>query len=106
MLRAKLPLLLAAFLLIACAQTGSGFYRSDLKDDLVAQVQRGQSEQDVTALLGTPYRHMRFDKLQSTAWDYRYRDTWGYWVEYSVLFADNKRVTGTFSKRIDPLDRE
>ena len=105
MLRRETRLLMAALLLSSCAQTGGALYRPDLKDDLVAHVQRGQSEQEVSALLGTPYRRIRFDNLQSTAWDYRYRDTWGYWVYYSVLFADNGRVTGTFSKRIDPIDR-
>lgn len=106
MLRRKLLLLLATLLLSACAQTGSGFYRPDLKDDLVARVRRGQSEQEVIALLEQPYRRIRFDNLKTTAWDYRYRDTWGYWVDFSVMFADNGRVSGTFSKRIDPIDRD
>lgn len=89
----------------ACAQTGTGMYRPDLNDDMVARVSRGQSEQEVIALLGMPYNRMRFDNLKSTAWDYRHRDTWGYWVEFSVMMGDDGRVVSKFSRRLDPIDR-
>lgn len=100
--------------LTACAQMGmdsghgatGSFYRPDLNDSTTARIARGQFAADVTALLGAPFHRVRFDNTKTTAWDYRYRDTWGYWIEYSVLMGDDGRVTGTFSKRLDPVDRE
>ena len=89
----------------ACAQVGMGMYRPDLNDDIIARVSLGQREHDVTALLGPPFRRIRFDNLKSTAWDYRYRDTWGYWVEFSVMIGDDGRVVDRVSKRLDPIDR-
>jgi outer membrane protein assembly factor BamE (lipoprotein component of BamABCDE complex) len=91
--------------LSGCAQPHGGLFRNDLNDDIAARVMRGQSGQEVTALLGTPYRQMRFEKLQTTAWDYRYRDSWGYWVDFSVMVGDDGRVTGVFTQRIDMPDR-
>ena len=97
-------LLLVVLALGACVQPGTGMYRPDLKDDIVERVSLGQSEADVTALLGMPYRRIRFDNLKSTAWDYRYRDTWGYWVDFSVMMGDDGRVVNKVSRRIDPVD--
>ena len=100
--------------LAACAQIGinngdgatGGFYRPDLNDNTTACIARGQSAAEVVELLGAPFHRVRFDHTKTTAWDYRYRDTWGYWIEYSVLMGDDGRVTGTFSKRLDPMDRD
>ena len=97
--------LLVVATLGACAHPGPAMYRHDLNDDIVARVSLGQSEHDVTALLGPPFRRIRFDNLKSTAWDYRYRDTWGYWVEFSVMMGDDGRVVNRVSKRLDPIDR-
>ena len=107
MRRKSLQLAVIAFALgiSACAQVGTGMYRPDLNDDVIARVSLGQREQDVTALLGPPFRRIRFDNLKSTAWDYRYRDTWGYWVEFSVMMGDDGRVVNRVSKRLDPIDR-
>ncbi len=88
----------------ACAQTGTGYFRSDLNDDTVARIVAGLSEPEVTALLGSPYRRIRFDNLKSTAWDYMYRDTWGYWVAFSVMVGDDGRVVNKVSRRIELLD--
>ena len=90
--------------LVACAQPGTGMFRPDLNDAVIGRVATGQSEQQVTALLGAPYQRIRFDNLKSTAWDYLYRDTWGYWVEFSVMVGDDGRVVNTVSRRIDPVD--
>ena len=101
----RLPVILFTLGISACAQVGTGMYRPDLNDDVIARVSLGQREQDVTALLGPPFRRIRFDNLKSTAWDYRYRDTWGYWVEFSVMMGDDGRVVNRVSKRLDPIDR-
>lgn len=89
----------------ACALQGPVMYRPDLNDDIVERVAIGQREQEVAMLLGMPYRQIRFDNLKSTAWDYRYRDTWGYWVDFSVMMGDDGRVVNKVSRRIDPVDR-
>ena len=98
-------LVLAATILGACAQRSGGYFRPDLNDDITGRVTRGQSELEVTTLLGTPFNRVRFDNLKSTAWDYLYRDSWGYWVEFSVMIGEDGRVVGKFSKRLDPVDR-
>ena len=100
--------LLATLLATACAQSGAVLYRRDLNDDIVAKLAAGQTAQQTTTLLGAPYRRVRFDNLRSTAWDYFYKDTWGYWVEFSVMMNDAEnggRVTGTVSRRIEPDDK-
>jgi outer membrane protein assembly factor BamE (lipoprotein component of BamABCDE complex) len=88
----------------ACAQTGTGMYRPDLNDDIVARVWRSHSEQEVAASLGKPYQQIRFDNLKSTAWDYLYKDSWGYWVELSVMIGDDGRVVSKHSRRLEPFD--
>ncbi len=94
------------FGIVACAQVGTGMYRPDLNDDIIARVVIGQSEQEVTTLLGIPYQRIRFDNLKATALDYRYRDTWGYWVDFSVMVGDDATVVGKVSRRIEPVDRD
>ena len=98
---AVIPLVLVV---AACAQVGTGMYRPDLNDDIIARVAIGQGELEVITLLGMPYQRIRFDNLKSTALDYRYRDTWGYWVDFSVMVGDNGLVVNKVSRRIDPVD--
>ena len=107
-MRKQLQLLIAALvatLLVACVQTGTGMFRPDLNDDIIARVVIGQTEQEVTALLGSPYQRIRFDNLKSTAWDYRYKDTWGYWVDLSIMMSDDGRVREKIKVRLEPVDQ-
>lgn len=97
--------LLVALTLGACVQPGTGMYRPDLTDDIVEYVSRGQSGQEVVALLGMPYQRIRFDNLKSTAWDYRYKDTWGYWVDLSIMMSDDGRVREKIKVRLEPVDQ-
>ena len=100
-------ILATAFLLTACAQRDPGWHRPDFNDDIVARVAPGQTAREITALLGAPYRRVRFDNLKSTAWDYLFKDTWGYWVELSVMMSDEAeggRVVGKVLRRIEPTD--
>ncbi|MEO8102937.1 MAG: hypothetical protein ABI790_10440 [Betaproteobacteria bacterium] len=105
MWRRILMLLGMVLTLGACAQPGTGMFRPDLNDDTVARVTRGQDEREVAAVLGVPYQKVRFDNLKSTAWDYRYRDTWGYWVDLSVMIGDDGRVVDKVSVRLEPIDQ-
>ncbi|MEQ1516683.1 MAG: hypothetical protein ABL931_09365 [Usitatibacteraceae bacterium] len=88
----------------ACAPIGTGFYRPDLNDDIIGRVAIGQSEKEVIALLGNPNGRLRFDNLKSTSMDYRYRDTWGYWVDFSAMIGDDGLVVNKVSVRVDPVD--
>ncbi len=97
---------IVALVVAACAQPGTGYYRPDLNDDIIARVSLGQSEAEVATLLGTPYQRIRFDNLKSTAWDYVYKDTWGYWVNFSVMMGDDGRVVNKVSSRIEPMDKD
>lgn len=99
--------IIVAFCLVALAACAivpgprEGLWRSDLNDDIVGRVVRNVTAEQVETLLGKPYQRMRFDNLEATAWDYRYKDTWGYWVELSVLLNDNNRVLYVVKQRIE-----
>ena len=55
-----IPSLIAiAALTAACAQPGTGVYRTDITDDMTARIVTGQADTDVTANIGTPYRRVR-----------------------------------------------
>jgi len=97
----KIFVLPAMLWLASCAQTGTGEYRPDLREETVLRVIRGLSTTEVVALLGEPYRRVRFDNLRASAWDYKYRDTWGYWVEFAVMIGDDHRVVNTVSRRME-----
>ena len=87
----------------ACAVPGApllGDYRV-LNDELVARVAPGQTRDEVLALLGPPVRTMHFARLDHTAWDYRYMDTWGYHAIFSVTFDARGIVVSRISQRIE-----
>ena len=79
--------------------------RVTLNDDVTQQIAIGDAAADVLLRIGPPFRSIRFDNLRQTAWDYRYRDTWGYLVEFSVMMDDGDHVGGKFSRRLTPDDR-
>ena len=76
--------------------------RQVLGEGLFRKVEPGMKSDDVLALLGQPNARMRFPATQTTAWDYRYQDTWGYSAEFSVIFDDAGIVVSKFSARNDP----
>jgi len=100
-LATRLTSCLFCALLASCATTGGGEWRPDLNDGIAQRVASGQTSADVAARMGLPYQRIRFDNLRATAWDYRYRDTWGYWVEFSVMIGDDDRVVNIVSRRMD-----
>ena len=72
-----------------------------LTDENFHRIQSGMSEEAVRAIIGPPWRKMNFERQQQTSWDYLYRDTWGYRVEFSVLFNPAGVVVGKTSRRLD-----
>jgi len=51
------------------------------------QVRKGEDDRDaVLRLLGPPWRSVDFPNKGQVAWDYRFRDSWGYLADFSVMF--------------------
>ena len=71
-----------------------------LSDDAFRAIGAGMSVDEVLARLGPPSSKTRFDNTKTTAWDYRYRDTWGYDAEFSVIVDDHGRVVGKTNVRL------
>jgi outer membrane protein assembly factor BamE (lipoprotein component of BamABCDE complex) len=63
------------------------------------QIREGMTAGDVLAALGEPGSRMRFPLSKTTAWDYEFRDAWGYDSEFSVIVNDAGIVVGTFAAR-------
>ena len=77
---------------VAATRVGEGAF---------ARIQPGMTQRDVTALIGAPARTMRFERTRTTAWDYDFRDAWGYDAELSVLFNDDGIVVDKIAGRHD-----
>ena len=69
--------------------------------DVFRRIQPGMKAEQVVALIGSPDATMRFDAAHATAWDYEFRDTWGYDAEFSVMVGDDGVVRSTFTGRRD-----
>jgi outer membrane protein assembly factor BamE (lipoprotein component of BamABCDE complex) len=68
-------------------------------NEAVQRIQPGMDEDGVEALIGAPWRTVRFPLSQTTAWDYSYRDSWGYDSVFSVTFNDEHVVVSRMSIR-------
>jgi outer membrane protein assembly factor BamE (lipoprotein component of BamABCDE complex) len=73
-----------------------------LTDDMFYRIHTGTTTKDeVQRLIGPPHRIVRFDNLKQDAWDYRFRDTWGYLADFSVMMDDRGIVAGKVTARIE-----
>ena len=70
-----------------------------LRDATFQSISPGMQAADVFALIGPPYRKARFEATRTTAWDYHYRDSWGYDADFSVIIGDDDRVVSRFAMR-------
>jgi outer membrane protein assembly factor BamE (lipoprotein component of BamABCDE complex) len=68
-------------------------------DEVIQQIRPGMDEGDVRALIGAPADTVRFALSRTTAWDYPYRDSWGYESVFSVTFNDDHVVLSKISVR-------
>ncbi len=66
------------------------------------RVQRGMSKEDISRLLGPPREMTVFQRRNETAWDYRFRDIWGYVSIFSVIFGADGTVKSTVAIREEP----
>ena len=75
--------------------------RPVLKDDTFNRIRPGLTRQDILQMIGPPGDTMHFARSDTTAWDYRYIDTWGYLAIFSVTFDGKGIVVSRISKRIE-----
>ncbi|SRR5258706_9963459 len=73
-----------------------------LTEDMVQPIHAGMTATEVLAIIGPPLRKIRFDRSATTAWDYRFKDSWGYRAEFSVIVDDNGIVVSKVAVRQDP----
>lgn len=72
-----------------------------LTDERLGVMRSGITSDVVLAEIGPPYRKIVFERQKQIAWDYRYRDNWGYIVEFSFMLDTNNIVTSKASRRIE-----
>jgi hypothetical protein len=72
-----------------------------LKDDTFYRIRPGLTEQDILHMIGPPGETMHFARTDTTAWDYRYVDTWGYLAIFSVIFDNKAVVVSKVTRRIE-----
>jgi hypothetical protein len=73
-----------------------------LTDAKIFSLQNGVTTADeVRRTIGPPWRVVRFENLKQDSWDYRFRDTWGYLVNLSVMIDDRGLVASKVLARIE-----
>ena len=70
------------------------------RNNLIPKIQQGMTIDQVQSVMGPPDEKMAFNRTQTVAWDYRYRDTWGYLAMYSVVFNSQGVVASTHTRRL------
>ena len=74
--------------------------RQVLNDDTFNGIRPGLTRDDVLLRLGPPGDTMHFALSNNTAWDYRYKDTWGYLAILSVTFNAEGIVVSKITRRL------
>ena len=72
-----------------------------LDDSRFNTITPGMTTDQLLRLIGPPAQRVYFGNLRQTAWDYRYRDTWGYVAVLSVMVDDGGRVASRITQRIE-----
>ena len=75
--------------------------RPVLKDDNFNRIRPGLTQQEILQMIGPPGDTMHFARSDTTAWDYRYIDTWGYLAIFSVTFDNKGVVLSKITRRIE-----
>ena len=97
----NLLVLIAALVAAGCAAVAAS-NESSRSDAFFQRVEMGMTTDEVLRRLGPPDESMRFPLSGSSAWDYRYYDTWGYLAMYSITFGPDGRAASRFSRRLNP----
>jgi hypothetical protein len=97
-----LSCLCAAAILGGCAAPGGpGVHYPTLTDDKFAAMHYGMTRDDARRILGSPVETMKFPLSATESWSYRYFDTWGYLVDYSLTFAADGTLVGKLPVRLN-----
>lgn len=72
-----------------------------LDDGRFDAIRPGMTSDELLRLIGPPGERVRFANLRQTAWDYRFRDTWGYIAILSVMVDDTGRVASRITQRLE-----
>lgn len=75
--------------------------RPVLQDDVFNRIRPGLTEKDILQMIGPPGDTMHFSRSNTTAWDYRFVDTWGYLAIFSVTFDAHGVVVSKISRRLE-----
>jgi hypothetical protein len=76
-----------------------------LKDETFRGIIAGLTEEQILEMIGPPGEKMHFARSNTTAWDYRYVDGWGYPSVFSVTFDANGHVVSKISRRLEKEGR-
>ena len=76
-----------------------------LDDTRFNSISKGMSTDELLRLIGPPWQRVPFRNLGQTAWDYRYRDSWGYVAILSVMVDDAGLVASRITQRIERDNR-
>jgi hypothetical protein len=73
-----------------------------LINEQLQRIQPGVTTADgVLQLIGPPWRRVAFERKRQVAWDYRLQDTWGYYVDFSVMVDEKGTVAETAYVRVE-----
>jgi len=76
-----------------------------LTEEQFRRIETGTTNREqVERLIGPPWRMIAFPNKGQVAWDYRFRDAWGYLAEFSVMVDERGVVAETVTVRV-MLDR-
>jgi hypothetical protein len=78
-----------------------GEIRPVLKDEVFRRIQPGMTENDVLRMIGPPGDKMHFALSNTTAWDYRFVDTWSYTAIFSAVFDSRGVLVSKFTQRLE-----
>jgi hypothetical protein len=79
--------------------------RQVLDDGTFNAIRPGLTEEDVLRMIGPPREKAYFSNLRQTAWDYKFRDTWGYDSILSVMIDTGGVVVSKVTRRLEKYDR-
>ncbi|MEO7744336.1 MAG: hypothetical protein ABIR98_15470 [Usitatibacter sp.] len=76
-----------------------------LDDTRFNAISKGMTADELVRLIGPPWQRVYFGNLRQTAWDYRFRDSWGYVAVLSVMVDDAGLVASRVTQRIERDNR-
>ena len=91
----KLASLLACMAICGCALAPWP------REDDLARVKPGMTQEEVRRLAGPPQAVESFARLRQVAWDYRLFDNFGYFALISIIFDDQGRVVSRVHRRFE-----